>query len=131
MNPAASTRLMWPLEVRTSRGATKLGNPQAISGMMGLIPFRPLLDVGSFVSLPLDPATDPPAAVAEVGVQSKHKAQQFVTTLWVPDGEGNFHLATCLGDNGSEINLQSNSFLPHHCVFYSPHLERVSGHSPS
>ena len=68
----------------------------------------------------------------EVGVQSKHRARQFVTKLWVSDCKGNFHLATCLCDNGSEVNLQSNSFLPDDCVFESPHpvtLEGVSGHS--
>ena len=68
----------------------------------------------------------------EVGVQSKHRARQFVTKLWVSDCKGNFHLATCLCDNGSEVNLQSNSFLPDDCVFDSPHpvtLEGVSGHS--
>ena len=53
----------------------------------------------------------------EVGVQSKHRARQFVTKLWVSDRKGNFHLATCLCDNGSEVNLQSNSFLPDDCVF--------------
>ena len=68
----------------------------------------------------------------EVGVQSKHRARQFVTKLWVSDCKGNFHLATCLCDNGSEVNLQSNSFLPDDCVFDSPHpvtLEGVSGPS--
>ena len=70
----------------------------------------------------------------EVGVQSKHRAQQFVTKLRVSDCKGNFHLATCLCDNGSEVNLQSKSFLPNDCVFYSPHpvtMEGVSGHSLS
>ena len=68
----------------------------------------------------------------EVGVQSKHRARQFVTKLWVSDRKANFHLATCLCDNGSEVNLQSNSFLPDDCLFDSPHpvtLEGVSGHS--
>ena len=70
----------------------------------------------------------------EVGVQSKHRARQFVTKLWVSDCKGNFHLATCLCDNGSEVNLQSNSFLPEDCMFDSPHpvtLDGVSGHSLS
>ena len=68
----------------------------------------------------------------EVGVQSKHRARQFVTKLWVSDCKGNFHLATCLCDNGSEVNLQSNSFLPDDCVIdslYPVTLEGVSGHS--
>ena len=69
-----------------------------------------------------------------MGVKSKHRARQFVTKLWVSDCKGNFHLATCLRDNGSEVNLQSNSFLPDDCVFDSPHtvtLERASGYSLS
>ena len=33
MSPAASTRLVWPLEVTTRRGATKIARPQAISVM--------------------------------------------------------------------------------------------------
>ena len=68
----------------------------------------------------------------EVGVQSKHRARQFVTKMWVSDCKGNFHLATCLCDNGSEVNLQSNSFLPDDCVIdslYLVTLEGVSGHS--
>ena len=68
----------------------------------------------------------------EVGVQSKHRTRQFVTKMWVSDCKGNFHLATCLCDNGSEVNLQSNSFLPDDCVIdslYPVTLEGVSGHS--
>ena len=38
MNPASSTRLMWPLEVGIPKGATKLAPPQAISGMTPRIP---------------------------------------------------------------------------------------------
>ena len=57
----------------------------------------------------------------EVGVQSKHRARQFVTKLWDSDCKRNFYLATCLCDNGSEVNLQFNSFLPDDCVFDSPH----------
>ena len=70
----------------------------------------------------------------EVVVQSKHRARQLVTKLWVSDRKGNFHLATCLCENGSEVNLQSNSFLPGDCVFDSPRpvtLEGVSGQSLS
>ena len=69
-----------------------------------------------------------------VGVQSKHRARQFVTNLWVSDGKGNFHLATCLCDNGSGVNLQCNSFLPDDCGFDSQHpvtLEGVAGDSLS
>ena len=78
MNLAAFTRLMRPLEVRTPRGATKIAPPQVISGM---IPRFLLDDVGPLVSFPLDPVTDPAAAVDKVGVQSKHRARQFVTKL--------------------------------------------------
>ena len=120
------------LEVRTPRGATKIAPPPGDFRHDPQIPSRPLLDVGSLVSSPLDPAADPSVVVDEVGVQSKHRARQFVTKLWVSDRKGNFHLATCLCDNGSEVNLQSNSFLPDDCVFESPHpvtLEGVSGHS--
>ena len=70
----------------------------------------------------------------ELGVQSKHRAQQVVTKLWVSDCKGNFHLATCLCDNGSEVNLFPNSLLPDDCVFDAPHpdtLVGVSGHSLS
>ena len=70
----------------------------------------------------------------EEGVQSKHRARQFVTKLWVSNCKGNFHHATCLCDNGSEVNLQSHSFLPDDCVFDPPHpvtLEGVSGRSLS
>ena len=70
----------------------------------------------------------------EVGVQSKHRAPQFITKLWVSDCKGHFHLATCWFDNGSEVNLQSNSFLPDDRVFDLPHpvtLEGVSGRSLS
>ena len=38
--------------------------------------------------------------VDEVGVQSKHRARQFVTKMWVSDRKGNFHLATCLWIRG-------------------------------
>ena len=70
----------------------------------------------------------------EVVVQCKHRAQQCVTKLWFSDCKGNFHLATCLCDNGSEVNPQFNCFLPDGCMFDSPHpvtLEGVSGHSLS
>ena len=65
-----------------------------------------------------------------VGVQSKHRTRQCVTKLWVTDIKGNLPLATCFCDNGSEVNLQSTSFLPDDCVFDSiwpVTLEGVSG----
>ena len=77
MNPAASTRLMWPLEVGTPRSHKICPSPADFRHDL-LIPSPPLLDVGSLVSLPLDLATDPPAAVDGVGLQSKHRAGQFV-----------------------------------------------------
>ena len=79
------------------------------------------------MSLPLVPATDPPAAVDREGVQSKHRARQFVTKLCVSDCKSNFQLATCLYDNGSEVNLRSDSFLPDERVFDLPHLVTLEG----
>ena len=99
-----------------------------------LIPPQGLLDVGSLVSLALDLATEPPAAVNEVGVQSRHNAPQFVTKLWFSDCKRNCHLGTCLCDNVSDLNVQSNSFLPEDCMFDCRHpatLVGPSGHSVS
>ena len=56
----------------------------------------------------------------------------FICRLWVTDKKGNKHLATCLCDNGSEVNLQSENLLPDECVDTSLHpvnLEGVSGHA--
>ena len=63
---------------------------------------------------------------------NKYRARQFICRLWVTDKKGNKHLATCLCDNGSEVNLQSEKFLPDECVDTSPHpvnLKDVSGHA--
>ena len=65
----------------------------------------------------------------EVGVQSRPRARQFVTKLWVSDCKGNFSLATCLGDNGSEVDPRSSSFLPDDCVFDSPRPVTLEGDS--
>ena len=68
----------------------------------------------------------------EIGVPNKYRARQFICRLWVTDKKGNKHLATCLCDNGSEVNLQSERFLPDKCVDTSLHpvnLEGVSGHA--
>ena len=68
----------------------------------------------------------------EIGVPNKYRARQFICRLWVTDKKGDKHLATCLCDNGSEVNLQSENFLPDQCVDTSLHpvnLEGVSGHA--
>ena len=68
----------------------------------------------------------------EIGVPNKYRARQFICCLWFTDKKGNKHLATCLCDNGSEMNLQSEKFLPDQCVDISLHpvnLEGVSGHA--
>ena len=99
-----------------------------------LIISQPLLDLGSLVALPEDPATDPPDAVDGVGIESEDRARQFAIKPWVSNWKGNFHLATCLSDNGSEVNLESDSFLPDVCAFDSLNpgtLENVSGHTLS
>ena len=62
-----------------------------------------------------------------VGVQSKQRARRFVTKLWVSDCKDNFHPATCLCDNGSDVNLQSKSFLTNDCVFDSSHSATLEG----
>ena len=69
--------------------------------------------------------------MCDVKVGSRFRARQFVTKLWVEDAQGKFHLANCLVDNGSEVNLQSKSFLPDDLVEESRDpvtLEGVSGH---
>ena len=68
----------------------------------------------------------------EPGVPNKYRARQFIFLLWVTDKNGNKHLATCLCGNGSEVNLQSETFLPGESVHTSPQpgtLECVSGHA--
>ena len=68
----------------------------------------------------------------EIGVPDKYRARQFICRLWVTDKKGNKHLATCLCDNGSEVNLQSEKLLTDECVDISLHpvnLEGVSGHA--
>ena len=68
----------------------------------------------------------------EIRVANKYQACQFICRLWVTDKKGNKHLATCLCDNGSEVNLQSEKCLPDECVDTSLHpvnLEGVSGHA--
>ena len=50
----------------------------------------------------------------------------------LPPQKGNKRLATCLCDNGSEVNLQSEIFLPDEFVHTLPHpveMEGVSGHA--
>ena len=67
--------------------------------------------------------------VTEVGVPNEYRAREFVRRLWATDKKGKKHLATCLCDNGSEANLQSE---PDKCVDTWPqpvNLEGVSGHA--
>ena len=68
----------------------------------------------------------------EIGVPNKYRPRQFICRLWVTEKKGNKHLATCLCDHGSEVNLQSEIFLRDECVDSSLHpvnLEGVSGHA--
>ena len=50
-----------------------------------MIPSQQLRDVRLLVSFPLDLEADPPVAVDELGVKSKHRASNFVTKLWLSD----------------------------------------------
>ena len=70
--------------------------------------------------------------VTEIGVPNKYRAHRLICRFRVTDKKGNKHLATCLCYNGSEVNLQSEKFLPDECVGTLPHpvnLEDVSGHA--
>ena len=70
--------------------------------------------------------------VVEIGVPNKYRARQFICRRWVTDKKENKHLATCLYDNGSEVNLQSETFLPDECVdtlLHPVNLEGISGHA--
>ena len=90
----------------------------------------PIVDIGALFVGPPSVEADVGRNVPEIGVPNKHRARQFMCRLW--DKKGNKHLATCLCDNGSEVNLQSKNFLPDECVDTSPHpvnLEGVSSHA--
>ena len=101
-------------------------------GEQPLIPSRPLIEVGSLVASPLDPAVGPPSCFSRQGgctvqAQALSVCHQTVD-LWLQ------RLDTCLCDNGSEINVRSDSFLPDNCVFDSPYpgtLEQSPGPSLS
>ena len=90
-----------------------------------------IVDIGALSVGPPAVEADGDRNVTEIGVPNKYRARQFICHLWVSDKKGNKHLATCLCDNGSEVNLQSEKILPHECVDTLPHpvnLEGVSGH---
>ena len=91
-----------------------------------------IVDIGALSVGPLSIEADGDGNVTEIGVPNKYQARQFLCRLWVTDKKGNNHLATCLCDNGNEVNLQSETFLPDECVDTLPHpvnLEGVSGHA--
>ena len=90
------------------------------------------MDIGALSVGPPPVEADGDRNVTEIGVPNKYRARQFICRLWVTDKKGNKHLARCLCDNGSEVNLQSEQFLPDECVDTSPHpgnFEGVSGHA--
>ena len=95
-------------------------------------PECPILDIGALSVGPPPVEANGDRNVAEMGVPNKYRARQFISCLWVTDKKENNHLATCPCDNGSEVKLQSETFLPDQCVDTSPHpvnLEGVSGHA--
>ena len=95
-------------------------------------PECPIMDIGALSVGPPPVEMDGDRNVVEIGVPNKYRARQFICRLWVTDKKWNKHLATCLCDNGSEVNLQSEIFLPDECVDISLHpvnLEGVSGHA--
>ena len=95
-------------------------------------PECPIVNIGA-LSVGAPPAeADGDRNVTEIGVRNKYQARQFICRLWVNDKRGNKHIATCLCDNGSEEDLQSEKSLPNECVDTSPEpgtLEGVSGHA--
>ena len=90
------------------------------------------MDIGALSVGPPPVEADEDRNVTEIGVPNKYRARQFICRLWFTNKKGNKHLATCLYDNGSEVNLQSEKLLPDECMDTSPHpvnLEGVSGHA--
>ena len=69
-------------------------------------PGCPIVDIGALSVGPPTVEADGDRNVVEIGVPNKYRARQFICRLWVTDKKGNKHLATCLCDNGSEVNLQ-------------------------
>ena len=95
-------------------------------------PECPIMDIGALSVGPPPGEADGDRNVTEIGVPNKYRARQFICRLWVTDKKGNKHLATCLCDNGSEVNLQSEKFLSDECADTSPqpvNLQGVSGHA--
>ena len=90
-----------------------------------------IMDIGALSVGPTPAEADGDGNLTEIGVPNKYRARQFICRLWVTDKKGNKHRATCLCDNGSEVNLQSETFFPDDCVDTLPHpvnLEGISGH---
>ena len=95
-------------------------------------PECPIVDIGALSVGPPPVEADGDRNVEKIGVPNKYRARQFICRLWVTDKKGNKHLATCLCDNGSEVNLHSKKLLPDECVDVSLHpvnLEGVSDHA--
>ena len=95
-------------------------------------PECPIHDIGALSVGPAPVEADGDRNDTEIGVPNKNRACQFICRLWVTDKKGNKHLATCLCDNGNEVNLQSERFLRNECVDLSSHpvnFEGVSGHA--
>ena len=95
-------------------------------------PECPIVDIGASSVRPPPVEADGDRNVTEIGAPNKYRARQFICRLWVTNKTGNKHLATCLCDNGSEVNLGSEIFVPQECVDTWPHvvnLEGVSGHA--
>ena len=95
-------------------------------------PECPIVNIGALSVTPTPLGSDQDRNVTQIGVPNKYRARQFICCLWVTDKKGNKHLATCLCDNGGEVNLQSEKLLPDKFVDTSPHpvnLEGVSGHA--
>ena len=75
-------------------------------------PECPIVDIGALSVGPPPVEADGDTNVTEISVPNKYRARQFICRLWGTDKKGNKHLATCLCDNGSEVNLQSETFCP-------------------
>ena len=78
----------------------------AIPHTIRRFPECPIVDIGALAVGPTPVEADGDRNVTEIGVPNKYGAGKFICRLWVTDKKGNTHLATCLRDNGSEVNLQ-------------------------
>ena len=95
-------------------------------------PECPIVDIGALSVGPPPVEAEGDRNVVEISVPNKYRSRQFICRLWVTDKKGNKQVATCLCDNGSEVNLQFENLLPDECVDTSLHpvnLEGVSGHA--